>query len=154
MTELLSTEGVLTPESNRTHIHFGFRVSEPIERLHVELRYQPKTLDDKNQAVRLLETNMPRYLEHQRAFDLEHFTLALPLKNLLTVSLDDPYQFRGMAHRQPSRQELYISETDATPGFIFGPLPVGDWRSTLSVHAVVTDSCTYQLRIWEGASHR
>ncbi len=71
------------------------------------------------------------------------------ITNLITLGLFDPLGFRGNAHREPSEQGVILSATEATVGFIPGPILAGDWLAQLSVHAVVADTrpCKYKLDI-------
>lgn len=68
-------------------------------------------------------------LAYARGGDLPH--------NLVTVSLFDPFGFRGAGHRFAPRQEVLLDGGTATPGFIPGAIPPGDWTVELDVHCVV-----------------
>jgi len=61
--------------------------------------------------------------------------------------MDDPRGYRGAAHRHTPEQEHRLRNADASPGFWPGPIHAGRWRITVSVHAVVTDLCTYELLV-------
>jgi hypothetical protein len=69
---------------------------------------------------------------YQRGGDLPH--------NLVTLSLFDPAGFRGAGHRFAPRQEVEVAETRATPGFLAGRLPAGEWTLEVDVHCVVAPS--------------
>jgi hypothetical protein len=47
--------------------------------------------------------------------------------NLLTLSLFDPQGERGTGHRGEATQHVVINEYEATPGYLAGPLPPGQW---------------------------
>jgi len=76
--------------------------------------------------------------EYERGGDLPH--------NLVTVSLFDPRRFRGAAHRFAPRQEITVEERQATPGFLAGALPTGEWTVELDVHCVIAP-CAFALRV-------
>lgn len=59
------------------------------------------------------------------------------IRNLLTLSLFDPYGFRGAGHRHAPEQTITIGARDATPGFLPGPLTPGRWTIELDLHAVL-----------------
>lgn len=47
--------------------------------------------------------------------------------NLLTLSLFDPQGERGTGHRGQPNQQVTVSTGKATPGYLPGPLPPGQW---------------------------
>ena len=57
--------------------------------------------------------------------------------SLLTLSLFDPRGFRGAGHRYSPRQTIELAPTAATPGFVPGPLPAGEWCVEVDVHCVI-----------------
>jgi hypothetical protein len=59
------------------------------------------------------------------------------VRNLLTLSLYDPHGFRGAGHRHLPRQEVLLSPGWATPGFVAGPLPGGEWTVELDAHCAL-----------------
>ena len=59
------------------------------------------------------------------------------VRNLLTLSLFDPHGFRGAGHRHLPRQEVLLSPAWATPGFVAGPLPGGEWTVEIDVHCAL-----------------
>lgn len=71
--------------------------------------------------------------------------------SLLTLSLFDPRGFRGAGHRYSPRQAIEIQRHRATPGFVPGPLPAGEWTVELDVHCVIArpDGAPngYELRV-------
>jgi hypothetical protein len=57
--------------------------------------------------------------------------------SLLTLSLFDPHGFRGAGHRYSPRQVIEVGPQGATPGFVAGPLPAGEWSAEVDVHCVI-----------------
>ena len=57
--------------------------------------------------------------------------------SLLTVSLFDPRGFRGAGHRYASHQVIRIGPGHATPGFLAGPVPPGEWMVEVDIHCVI-----------------
>lgn len=148
MKTYIETQGTLTPTSSKTHIIFTFDILEDIKKLNIEFSYDPKFLDDLDASKKIIEESLHLYYEDGKyEGKWEEY---LPLKNLLTLSIDDPKGFRGAVHNHPNKQYLYLSEEQASLGCIAGKLHKGHWEVTLSIHAVVTENCTYNLHIWEG----
>ena len=59
--------------------------------------------------------------------------------SLVTLSLFDPAGFRGAGHRFAPRQRIRLAPDEATPGFVPGPIPAGEWTVEVDVHCVVAD---------------
>lgn len=57
--------------------------------------------------------------------------------SLMTLQLFDPFGFRGAGHRFAPRQIIEIGETRATPGYVPGTIPAGDWTIEVDVHSVI-----------------
>ncbi len=107
--------------------------------------YSPKNLDNEEQSKQLILESLRKYGYEDSGHRCEEF---MPLKNHLTLSFDDPVQFRGATHRHDSNLELVLSDSNSSPGLISSDNPPGMWKVTISMHAVVTDECKYKLKIW------
>ncbi|MFC5451540.1 hypothetical protein [Paenibacillus aestuarii] len=148
MRTLLEVQGHVTATASRSQISYSVLVPEGLSVLYIKFRYAPKVLEDKARTKALVEEAAVKYLEGERlAMYVEQWEKVFPLQNLLTLSLDDPQGYRGAAHRHTPEQEHRIRITDASPGFWPGPIRAGMWRITVSVHAVVTEICTYELQV-------
>lgn len=59
------------------------------------------------------------------------------LDNMLTLTIFDPHGFRGARHRGGSRHTMQISPDTATPGYLSGPLPAGEWIVQIDTHRII-----------------
>jgi hypothetical protein len=66
---------------------------------------------------------------YDRGGDLPH--------SLVTLQVFDPHSCRGAAHRFAPRQEISIGRAHATPGFMAGLIPPGEWMVEADVHCVI-----------------
>lgn len=57
--------------------------------------------------------------------------------NLIVLALNDPNGFRGIAHRFATRQVIRLGAQSATPGFVPGVIPAGEWNVQLSLFWIV-----------------
>lgn len=148
---LLDVKGQVKPICSKSHISYWFELPDKVETLHLIIKYSPKKLEDKLKAKPLIIDAIGKFIEeeHQEAY-LQKWESYLPLQNLLTLSVDDPVHSRGAAHRHDPEQHLYISELDASPGLVAGTLIPGQWRVTISLHAIVTEICDYSLQVCTG----
>lgn len=145
---VLDAEGRVQPVCSKTHIAYSFHLDKPGGKLWIDFAYEPKNLEDREQSRALIAAGVEKYTEPaQRELVMDRWESFLPLKNLITVSVDDPMRHRGAGHRHDPEQQLFIGDQEASPGFAGGELIEGLWRVTLSLHAIVTNDCRYRLRI-------
>lgn len=145
MKTVLETAVRVTPDREKTNILLPFHLEKEAKQLKIIYSYAPKILDGeaaKNAAEVCLQRDADEYRAAYPA--AEKF---LPLKNLITLSLDDPHGYRGAAHRQADSQVHILTEHTASPGFLPGELPAGAWRLVLNVHALVTPFCDCRVKI-------
>ncbi|AIQ11197.1 hypothetical protein [Paenibacillus durus] len=150
---LLNVTGQLAPSDSKRHITYGFQLDKPAAVIRLRFTYWPKLLEDEGQAMGLIMKSIDSYVapEHQSPVR-EGWRRYLPLKNLLTLSMDDPIGYRGACHRHDAEQSLFLSEQEASEGLMPGKLALGEWNVTISAHSVITERCSYELSIWtEGA---
>lgn len=135
---------------SKTNISVPFNVPKGINRLVIEYSYFPKELEDKEEAYRQIKENLIRDCgdDWTEYTDFEEF---MPLKNLITLSLDSPVGYVGAAHRQAQKQSHEISASFSSVGFDKTEIYEGQWILTLNLHAVVTDvcSCEFEVRGYE-----
>ncbi|WP_208585569.1 CehA/McbA family metallohydrolase [Gracilibacillus suaedae] len=149
MTILFQTKAELTQASIHSHLTYTFYVPEESEALSIDFHFSPDTLEN-NEAKQkaIISEAFTRYnlLPEQNETD-ELFDKYSPLKNLLTLSVDDSNGFRGARHCHASTQHVLIAQEASSPGMLNGSLPSGLWSVTISVHAIVTDMCQFSLTI-------
>ena len=146
MKTLLEKQITLTPEDEKTNVIVPFETDEAYKKLFISYSYFPKLLEDREKAEKLIEENLIRDAgdDAEKYSDYEKF---MPLKNLITLSLDSQSDYRGAAHRQDSEQRHEIGPDFASPGFIKGEIGKGKWQLVLNVHAVVTDEVSCFLKV-------
>ena len=140
---IFETAGKVLPEQDKTNIPLGFTVPEGIEKLIIDYEYSPKTLEDAEKAEKLLLESIEKYLGDEHKAEPQDF---MPVKNLITLSLDDNGEYRGAAHRQADKQHHEISKEYASPGFIKGEIHSGKWQVVLNVHCCACD-VNYKIKV-------
>lgn len=137
---LFEKAGVITPKQDKTNLFFDFDVPDGIEKLIIDYNYSPKTVEDKQTAIKLIKEKMKQYNADGTAEDY------LPIKNLITLSLNDEKGCRGAAHRQADIQHHEISKDFADFGFIKGEIKSGKWKFSLNVHCCACN-VNYKIKI-------
>lgn len=127
--------GRLTVDNDKTNVIHNFDMPGGIKSLNIKYTYSPKTLEDTPKAISIIEDCFEKYDERLigKADDY------LPVKNLITLSVDENGQYRGAAHRQANEQVHIISENFASVGFCKGAIQAGEWDIVLNVHSISCD---------------
>lgn len=74
------------------------------------------------------------------------------MSNMLTLTLFDANSFRGAGHRGGNIHEVRITTTSATPGYLAGPLPAGQWNVQIDTHMIMPGApCHYTLEVTSSA---
>lgn len=132
---IFSTKGRITTDNDKTNLIHKFDVPENIKSLTISYSYSPKILEDREKAVSLIKKCFDKYDEVMTGRPADY----IPVKNLITVSVDENGKYRGAAHRQANEQVHIISSDFASPGFIKGAVESGEWDIVLNVHSVSCD---------------
>lgn len=146
---LLEKEFEVFPENEKTNISFPFVVPEGTAALKLTFSYSPKVLEDQERTYKLIIENIKRDAG-EYAEEYPHWREFAPLKNLITLSVDDPDTYRGCAHRQAEHMEHIISEGFASPGFNKGEIQAGQWKAVLNIHGIVTEKVDCKLIVEAG----
>lgn len=149
MKTLLEKEIILTPENEKTNILLPFTVQKDSKKLIITYSYWPKELGDCERAREFIEKNLLNDTHGDREL-YPSYKEYLPLKNLVTLSLNSPYGYMGAAHRQDKDQHHIISEGFSSVGFLKSKIIKGQWTLYLNVHALVTEKCTCKVKIEVG----
>lgn len=137
---IFSTKGKITPANDKTNLIHRFDVPQNIKSLKIKYSYSPKTLESREKAVEIIKSTYEKYDEvlHGRPADY------LPVKNLITLSVDCNGRYIGAAHRQANEQEHIISRDFSSCGFVKTEIEAGEWDIMLNVHSV---SCNVDYTI-------
>lgn len=137
------------PKDEKTNIVIPFEVGENVKELKFTFSYSPKRLEDNDRAKNLIQECIKKDAG-EYAHEYPSWESFLPLKNLITLSVDDSFSYRGCAHRQAEYMEHIISENFASPGFNKGKIIPGTWKAVLNVHGVVTKKIDCVLKVEAG----
>lgn len=132
---IFKTKGRITTANDKTNLIHKFDVPKGVKELRIKYRYSPKTLEDREKAAAIVRSCFDKYDEKLSGRPADY----LPVKNLVTLSLDGVGIYRGAAHRQDDVQEHIIGADSASPGFIKGDIAAGEWDVVLNVHSISCD---------------
>lgn len=132
---LLNKSGKITLDENKTNIVLPFEIKDDFKSLKISFEYSPKTLNDKAKEIKIAEACLKEYDEVQEG----NIDTYLPIKNLVTLSLDSSREYLGAAHRQSNKQEHIISPDFSSPGFFKTDIAKGEWTIMLNIHSISCD---------------
>lgn len=132
---IYTVKGKITIANDKKNLIHKFDVPNGIKSLKISYSYSPKTLESREKAVEIVKNCFEKYDEQLTGKPADY----LPVKNLVTLSLDENGKYRGAAHRQADKQEHIISEDFASYGFQKGKIEQGEWDIVLNVHCVCCD---------------
>lgn len=132
---IFSTKGRITPVNDKTNLLHKFDVPENISSLKITYSYSPKTLENREKAAAAVRACFEKYNEAMQGRPADY----LPVKNLVTISIDCNGRYIGAAHRQDSRQVHIIGKSGSSPGFINSEIEAGEWDIMLNAHCVCCD---------------
>lgn len=135
---ILDTSGKITTKQDKTNIAVPFFVNSDVEKIIIDYHYTPKLVEN---GEGLVGDCLAKY--QVQSDDESRF---LPVKNLVTLSFDDPEGYRGACHRQPNKQQITIAHQNSTYGVINRPVASGNWQVVLNVHYVGCE-VEYKLKI-------
>lgn len=132
---LLNAKGKITLHNNKTNLIHRFDVPNGLKALKISFEYSPKTLENREKAIEEVKDCLEKYDEVCEGRPADY----LPIKNLVTLSLDANGRYIGAAHRQSNNQEHIISADKSSVGFIKTEIEQGEWDIMLNVHSVSCD---------------
>ncbi|MBI4641797.1 MAG: CehA/McbA family metallohydrolase [Candidatus Tectomicrobia bacterium] len=65
------------------------------------------------------------------------------ITNMLTLAVFDLGGFRGAGHRDGASHRVHIGVIEATPGYLPGPLPAGEWIAQIDTHMIMPGEAVY-----------
>jgi hypothetical protein len=124
MDDTIFIEGTCTAEQEKTYLHLPFEMPLNATRLEVGYDYNNRISADPEQVG----------------------------GNTLDLGVFDSrgIDFLGAGFRGWSgseRESFFISETEATPGYLPGPLISGQWHVLLGLYKIAPGGCAYRVRI-------
>lgn len=143
---LLKTDMTLDQSADQSHIIFRFFVPDRVEKLVIDLSYDPPYEEYDGQVKDWIKDHSDYYdfhiANHPQAVEKVY-----PLKNLLTISVDDPAGFRGSCHRFQPVTKIEMGNGDSTPGMSNGEIISGMWNIMINCHAIVSQKCLLHIQV-------
>ena len=129
------TDYTITEDMCHRHVDLGFALKEDAKALKIVYSYSPKVYEGEDALEKAVEAFKEAYGAHP--IDLEEVKGEMPLKNHVTLSLEKEEELVGTAHRHNNNIVVEVSDKVATVGFKPTKITKGEYKITLSVHAIL-----------------
>lgn len=120
----ITHEGTLQPAQEKTYVHLPFEVPAGAIRIQVEYHYSRQIGSD---PLLTGGNTIDLGIFDERGID---FSSA---------------GFRGWSGSE--RSSFFITATDATPGYLAGPLTPGLWHVLLGLYKIAPEGCAYRVNV-------
>lgn len=128
---LLEQTLIFTESDDQQHRKILLELKKGYQELHIDFSYSPQDVPEEK-ALRSIAAMLPKY-DQKNNLQANDF---LPLKNLITLSLAYEEAYLGCRHNKKTEQNIMISETASSLGFIPQSVQPGNWEIQLNLHCV------------------
>lgn len=140
-----------TSQDSQTDVSFCFHVPEGLEQIRIRFTFSPGTESNPEICLPEIEGAMNRYYDsYPRDLQPMNKESFLPVKNLITISLDKDGMYLGNAHRWATTQEHLISVNQVSRGFLPPEKMEGEWHGMLHLHEILSEKCSGHLIVEGG----
>lgn len=141
----------LKPSDTASDIPFTFQTPQGTCSIEINLHFEPPS--EWNHTIcrqPVMQALNTYYVGNQTAFSEDQWMEYLPIKNMITVSLDHGNKYLGNAHRWDSNQTHLFTPTYVAQGFLKPESLCGCWSGMLHIHEIISPQCRVELKIgWE-----
>lgn len=137
--ELFKQDFKITQSAHQAHLVYRVDIPAGLTEMDVHFHYGPIVERDKESIIKAVVR------EGLSESIIQEDTT---VRNLLTVSMNDPVSFRGAHHFFSEEQKIKINTEEATEGFIAGKIHEGYWEFIISCHGVFSEEVTGQLAVF------
>lgn len=142
--ELFKQSFTLYDSAHQSHLRYSINVPPNVEALTLDFQYGPIFEKNPSSIERsLIKEGLP----------VEPHASETAIRNLLTLSVDDPHGFRGAHHLFDKHQTIHLCQETASLGFIRDEIPAGTWEITISCHGIFSSEVTGQLTVTADSQH-
>lgn len=136
--ELFKQKFNIAQSAHQAHLVYKVYVPKNVCEIEVQFHYDP-IVESEEEMIRkaLAREGLSEYVIQENT----------TVNNLLTVSINDPQNFRGARHVSSKNQIIQIGNQKASVGFIAGTINEGVWEFTISCHGVFSEKMTGQITI-------
>ena len=136
--ELFKQDFKISQSAHQAHLVYRVYVPENLTKIEVQFQYGPivETCKETIRKAVIREGLKESVIQDDTT-----------VRNLLTVSINDPEGFCGAHHFFSENQTIQISEEEATEGFISGKIHEGFWEFIISCHGVFSDEVTGKITV-------
>ncbi len=138
MMKLFQQDFKVNQWAHQSHLVYRVYVPENVLFLQIQFNYGP-----------ILETNKESITKAVLREGLDESLVQedTTVRNLLTLSINDPDHFRGAHHYFSEKQEIQIGTEKATEGFMAGRIQEGFWEFIISCHGLFSEEVIGRIEV-------
>ncbi len=137
-----------TPEDTGQDVLFAFTCPPEIQSVLIRFWFSPGSEYAEAICKQQIEDALTRYYDrYPREIQPMKADQFMPIKNLITISLEREGIYLGNAHRWAPKQEHLLTVERASLGFVPPESIEGCWTGMLHLHEIISPCCTGDLRI-------
>ncbi len=148
--ELYRKSYTFYPEDTATDVQFAFDCSEQAEELQIQFSFSPDAEPSEEICRPQIEQAIRDYhADYDPSLQPMDWKRHMPVKNLITLSLDREGVYLGNAHRW-NKQQIHRIRTDrAALGFVPPERLAEHWSGMLHLHEVISEKVEAELIVTE-----
>lgn len=128
----------LTEKDHQTNILIPFKIDEKAKKLEIAFSYAPEIAAEEY-ALKKIEKALQRYVPDEEKKKWGSVKRYLPLRNFITLSLMFEDEYIGAYHNKKTIQEVIISDSFSSKGFLKHSIDSGQWELQLNAHCIVSE---------------
>lgn len=150
MTDIFQIEGKIHKGRHYFHISYIFFIDQVYDKIFFDLSFSPTKISTGDPE---LYEEIRDSLRTQIGVTEEISTEKLikdyfPLNNGISIALKDPNGFRGEDHKSKASRTILLAKQNSTDCFSNSENPMGSYEVVLHVFSIVSDECTYVLKVY------
>lgn len=136
------------PEDTGRDVLFSFTCPSDVQSIFIQFSFSPGSECTEAICRQQIEDALTRYYDrYPREIQPMRAEQFMPIKNLITISLEWEGIYLGNAHRWAPEQEHLLTVEQASLGFVPPEAIEGCWTGRLHLHEIISPCCTGKLRI-------
>lgn len=149
MDVLLSKSSIVLGKNHRkTNRIFTFISNRNYKKINIYFSFSPGVLENidesKKEILKTLKFYCDNTKENIHKYDVSSY---IPIKNLITISVDHEGNYLGNAHRWDTNQKHIISCEKSSLGFEKCNHTKGLWKINMHIHEIVSEMVSVSLRV-------
>lgn len=150
MRDIFQIEGRIDKGVHYFHVSYMFFIEQTYDKIFFDLNISPEknSTGDPELYEEIRESLRTEIGLTEEITTQELIKNYFPLANFISIALKDPNGFRGEDHKSASSRTVLLAKEGSTDCFSNSENPIGSYEVILHVYCIITDKCTYALKVY------